>query len=183
MLVGTGGAANAAVIAHVPSSNGLELKVYDAAQSGSRLEIPLLPAEQLAAVRRYLSLSVTEMADVLRVGRPTVYSWLRDESTPHATNLARIQRLYRIARSWRMVSSSPVGAFRNAELPDGSKLMDQLVRETLDERVIQGIFSRITAAMSTTSRRQSIAETAQSKGMRPVQRDVKKWTEDELLNL
>src|ERR1039457_3933293 len=47
--------------------------------------------EGLAIIQHYLSLNISDLASALRVSRPTVYAWLREESEPQANNISRIQ--------------------------------------------------------------------------------------------
>ncbi len=65
-------------------------------------------ADIVAEVRERLSLSVTELAAILQVGRPTVYAWLRGESDPHQRNLDRLEDLKRIAADWWTLAGRPV---------------------------------------------------------------------------
>jgi transcriptional regulator with XRE-family HTH domain len=60
------------------------------------------------AIRSAFGLSVTDLAAVFRVERPTVYSWLKLESTPSDANARRLGTILKLADTWR--SLSPAGA-------------------------------------------------------------------------
>ena len=59
------------------------------------------PAARLGLVRRWLSLSITELAEVARVQRPTIYAWMSERSEPKAHNQHRLRELYRVASAWK----------------------------------------------------------------------------------
>src|SRR5664279_833341 len=78
LVVGTGGSANARMINSGPSGPIAIpiIRVSDGNIDSDRL---LEAHEKLAGIRRYMSMTVTDMAKVLHVRRPTIYSWLRNE--------------------------------------------------------------------------------------------------------
>ena len=48
-------------------------------------------SEAIASIRARLSLQVKELAQIFGVGRPTIYSWINEESSPHGHRLERIE--------------------------------------------------------------------------------------------
>src|SRR5277367_160352 len=92
-LVGTGGAATPRTINYVPSGT-LHVRVTRGSDSIIDSDRMLDAQEKLAGIRRYLSLSVTDLAKALHVVRPTIYSWLRDEATPRAEHAQRLEAVY-----------------------------------------------------------------------------------------
>ena len=178
--IGTGGVATAMTGQPISQTSGIAVKVYQGPRGRSQDEGPLLPEEQINAIRRYLSLNISDLAMALRVARPTVYAWLRDEAEPHGSNLARIQQLYRMARVWRAFSEQPVGPFLKSANEDGLTLVNLLSEEVIDEAAVRRAFEQIRIAIA--PKRQSIAEMARSRGLTPVTRGVRKWTDDTLLN-
>jgi len=102
------------------------------------------PVNMLAEIRANLSLNVTELAEILKVERPTIYSWM-DGKSPRAAKTERLHDIYRIAMEWRKKSALPIGdrvrrsspresslvkLLKRAELPHGkiSQLLDSLAR-------------------------------------------------------
>lgn len=74
-----------------------------------RDQVPIAASEALAGVRSNLSLNVSELATILGVGRPTIYSWMTDEAHPRAANAERLSRLAALARLWETLSNLPLG--------------------------------------------------------------------------
>lgn len=190
MVIGTGGVANAAVVNTVvgtssSADNHIRLTIRTPRHESSNVrQDALLPQEQIVGIQRYLSLNVTDLSSALRVGRPTIYAWMRG-AQPQDAHLQRIQQLYRIARSWRAMSSSPIGAYLAVRLGgSGGSLMTQLADETLDEGAINGSFVKITAALSNKPRRESILQVARRRGLRSTTAvQMKKWSGDDEFDL
>lgn len=66
-------------------------------------------AEQLAVIRHYLSLSVSDLARVVGVQRPTIYAWLQN-GAPRRESLERLAMLERIAAHWKSIADRPLGS-------------------------------------------------------------------------
>lgn len=122
--------------------------------------------EKLAGIRRYLAVNVTEMARILRVGRPTVYSWLRDDPTLRANHARRIDEVYGLARKWRSMSYKPVGDLISRSLASGETLLDLLSAKTLDEPAIEKALSQVAEAVNSKARRASVIEIAKQRGFK-----------------
>lgn len=189
MVIGTGGVANAAVVNTVvrtssSADNHIRLTIRTSSyELENGLQDALLPQEQIVGIQRYLSLNVTGLSSVLRVGRPTVYSWMRGVQ-PQGAHLQRIEQVYRIARSWRAMSSSPVGAYLAVRLVSGSSLLTQLADEILDEAAINGSFAEIRAALNNKPRRESILQAARRLGLASTTAaKTKKWSGDDEFDL
>lgn len=71
-------------------------------------------------VKGRFGLNITELARVLRVGRPTVYSWLNGEIELHTSNSRRLESLARLAEA---VNGPPA---LDAITSAGSSLLDHL---------------------------------------------------------
>lgn len=66
-------------------------------------------AEQLAFIRHYLSLSVSDLARIVGVKRPTIYAW-QQNSAPRRESLERLAMLERTAAYWKSIADRPLGA-------------------------------------------------------------------------
>ena len=112
--------------------------------------------EKLVATRHYFGLSVTDLARVLRVGRPTVYSWIREQSLP--------SRIHHSVKSQLQ-----------ARVSGRKSLLDYLSEEQLDEQAIRHTLTilkgRLEQQQETRSwRDRSPAEYAKSRGFPEVPR-------------
>lgn len=184
LLVGTGGFANAQTVSYVPSGALLPVRVLRSTDGHIDSDRLLDTQEKLAGIRRYLSMTVTDLAKVLRVGRPTVYSWLRDDADLRAEHAQRLETIYRIARKWRTMSSRPVGAFLNQPLMAGETPLSLLSARTVDELAVQRAFSQIRNASSRTTRRPSVLEAAKHRGFKlATTQPQTRWSSDEELDV
>lgn len=82
-----------------------------------------LPAdEQLAYVRNVLGISITDLAELLDVARPTVYSWMQD-AQPRDEHLSRLQRIEQFAREVEMYGLAGAGKLLKRPLQSGTTLL------------------------------------------------------------
>jgi len=97
--------------------------------------------EQLREFLAALSLSKSQLAEVLRVARPTLYEWL-DGKAPSTANQERIAQLMRVMTRAGVAGPRPLNArFVRHPLRDGApSLLALLQSETLDEpRILTAI--------------------------------------------
>ena len=98
------------------------------------------PGRMLAAIKSEISVTITEMADLLGVERPTLYSWLAEERVPHPSNRKRLNDLYDVAITWRQRKIGPLGNFRNHRLGTGQTLVSLLKQTPLPlEEIRKGL--------------------------------------------
>lgn len=178
-LVGTGGLAVPRVITYVPSGV-LQVRMPRGEHGKIDADRMLDAQEKLAGIRRYLSLTVSDLARVLRVGRPTVYSWLHDEASLRAEHAHRLEAMYKIAREWRTMSTKPVGSYLKAPTASGDTLLTLLSARALDSSAIRSAFAQIRAASVRAPRRASLMEVAKQRGFKlaVTQRPIN-WRSDE----
>jgi hypothetical protein len=106
------------------------------------------------------------MAKIFRVGRPTVYSWLRDDPGLRANHARRIDEIYEAAAMWRSASTQPIGEFMSRPLGSGDTLLELLSAKTVDKSAIHDAFIQIAEAANRKPRRASVAEIAKRQGFR-----------------
>lgn len=191
-LVGTGGFANPQMIARsanpqiINRTSSGSFDVLVISESGEVVDTNRLldTQEKLAGIRRYLSMNVTDMAKALRVARPTVYSWFRDEAGLRSHHLQRVEAIYGIARRWRRISIQPVGAFLAQPLASGDSLIGLLSAKALNEPEIQEAFAQIQQALNRTSGQAGIVNTAKKRGLKlATVRPPVQWASNEDLDL
>jgi transcriptional regulator with XRE-family HTH domain len=143
-------------------------------------------ASQVGFIRHFLSLSVSDLAQLLEVERPTVYGWLTGKSLPRKQNLDRLARLYEVAKLWRSQHPTPL---RQAKWPvlGGQSLYDLLRGTDFDPRRLQSVLSGLSSSqtMTATKRKKpdSISSIATRHGLRPVserqqRRSIRRETRD-----
>jgi hypothetical protein len=141
-------------------------------------EVSLDLPHRIGAIKQSLSLNMTQLARVLGVERPTVYSWIGGISLPQANNEERLVKLYSIARDWRRASSAPVGEYLSRSFDDGRSLLDWLSDADLNLLAIQNslteIRSQLVQSAQTSPRRRSVAEISRSHGFRQLSEQKQK---------
>jgi AcrR family transcriptional regulator len=183
-LVGTGGFASAQTVSYVPSGALLQVRVQRGTDGTIDSDRLLDTQEKLAGIRRYLSMSVTDLAKVLRVGRPTVYSWLRGDADIRAEHAQRLEATYRIARNWRAMSSRPVGTFLNQPVASGETLLGLLSAKAPDELAVGRAFSQIRNSAVRAARRPGVLEVAKQRGFKlATTQPPTSWSSDEDLDV
>jgi hypothetical protein len=186
LLVGTGGSATAETLDVRPRTGTAAVIFRFPSSCGRRREQTpfLLPQEQMAGIRRYLSLNISELAKVLLVERPTVYSWLKGEAVPRSGNSDRIAKIYSIAHEWRAMSSEPIKNMLNMKYGDDTTLLTILSEQTIDEVAARRVLARYREALNRVPRQKSVAEIAKQRGIQIEMRELSKTSsDDEQFNL
>jgi transcriptional regulator with XRE-family HTH domain len=102
--------------------------------------------EIIAAIRSSLSLQMKELAEVLGVQRPTIYSWIKNEAEPTSKNRRRLNQIYRIAQFWNEQSNLPLGKLLRSVNGDGVSVLDTLGNDELNETEIQSQLFKLAGA-------------------------------------
>ena len=89
-------------------------------------------SEAIASIRTRLSLQVKELAQIFGVGRPTIYSWINEESSPHGHRLDRIEAVAKAAKLWDQFSDLPAGNLVR-KLIGGETLVDVLSKKQVSQ--------------------------------------------------
>lgn len=111
-LTGTGAVFPEKVLQKVVGTDGgAPIYAYFPLQFSSEktTEPPLSAGQIVAAVRSALSLTITELASIVGVERPTIYAWLAERAEPYARNRRRLSEVLSVAKAWSKVSELPVG--------------------------------------------------------------------------
>lgn len=121
--------------------------------------------EALAHIQSAFGLSVTALASVLRVERPTIYSWLRSTNVPTAANRQRIEQVANLADQWLALSGGSPPKDLRAEVLAGKSLLELLSEEHLRtfaaETAMRALWKRIGNAAV---QRPSLREIALARG-------------------
>lgn len=109
--------------------------VNDKAPPSKYHDVSLLPAaDQARELLAALSLNKSQLADVLRVSRPTLYDWL-DGTEPSIANAKRMALLLRVLARSGVTSATPLNAryVRQPLSERAPSLLDALCAERPDE--------------------------------------------------
>lgn len=106
------------------------------------------PAEQIQFIRESFDLSMTRLAQILGKTRPTIYSWLRDNTAPPAA-LAKLQTLARAAAHWKEEGGEPSRSYlldyRGLD-GEGTTLIEEMSGSPKGEDLIKLINQRMREA-------------------------------------
>ncbi len=89
-------------------------------------------ANKIASIRSSLSLKVREVAHVMLVERPTIYSWISGVAQPQKQNRNRLELIYRLATKWSEYSDLPLGHLRKEIGKEGKSVIDLLTAPDVD---------------------------------------------------
>lgn len=88
--------------------------------------------EMLSGIRAALGLSVSSLAEILKVSRPTIYGWLSGQQAPREANLRRLRAVWALARVWTESARGTLGAdIHRRVTPDRYSLAELLREEEL----------------------------------------------------
>jgi len=118
-------------------------------------------AEQLTFIRHYLSLSVSDLARVARVQRPTIYSWLQG-AAPRREALGRLAMLERVAAYWKSLADRPLGALASLAIGASGETFAVLL-ETESEEQLRAVLDQLVAR--TAKRAPSIKDALAAHGL------------------
>ena len=114
------------------------------AQVAAKRALPLSASKQAQELLVALSLSKSQLAQVLRITRPTLYEWLGGKQ-PSAANAARLDQLHQllVAAGVRSVRSPLNARFVRQVLPGHSCcLLDALCAQPLDTALVQALLAQ-----------------------------------------
>jgi len=118
----------------------------------ARIEVQdVLPvtAELLAAVQSFFGLSKTQLAQVCRVQRQTIYDWYAGSFEAEGDNARRLTRLYNLAEGLRSEGREPLSTrvVRRA-LSSGNTLLDLLAGDDVRLVEVAGVVAQLDQATS-----------------------------------
>lgn len=122
---GTGGSLTSHMLLHKGAW------VYDATLAVSATEaaavgVAATPAAQLDLVREELGLSITDLANLLGVTRPTIYAWIQGRQEPKPEMLARIRELHAVAQAAEALALPRMNRLVRRPLASGPSLLVRL---------------------------------------------------------
>lgn len=165
---GTGGSATADLV-DVGTSSCLRMQ-QNASSIPIAYEPPASVGKMTATIRSSFGLTIKDLAGVLRVERPTVYSWLRDDSEPNVDNRERLQSVFALAKSWMSLVSSDKKPDLKAKVLDGKSLLEYLKEEHLRNfaigRVLRSQAQHVSVAPESEGGTINLRERASSLGIR-----------------
>lgn len=135
--VGTGGVVRAVLCRHIESFSTRPAMPWFVTERRIRAEGPQRAiSEVVNSIRIHFGLTITDLAGVLNVERPTIYSWLKDASEPSGLNRARIMAVARLADAWAAAAGSNQRPQLNGVVDRGLTLLEWLRVPILSEQTL-----------------------------------------------
>lgn len=124
--------------AHGQASAAIESVQASADDAVKQVVAPVFAstAEQIDFVRDALSLTVTQLAQIAGVSRPTIYAWAGGQEPRSDDDRRRLNDLAAVAAAWTTMSTQAVGSVARMPVWEGASLLDLLVAPTLDRKKI-----------------------------------------------
>lgn len=96
--------------------------------------------EQIAGIKGAFGISVTDLGDILKITRQTVYDWMREERQIQSENNERLNTVHFIAKQWNAMSSLPAKKVLRQNLEDGKSILDLLKEDDIQtERIVNAL--------------------------------------------
>lgn len=114
-----------------------------------KLNLPILTTkEKLDQVREIFGLSISHLAEVFRVSRPTLHSWL-DGIEPRDSSIERIKQVYDFSQSWKNKSTFhyPPGKLMRQSLGNAPSMHMSLSQDKLIPGEINEGFNKLLELM------------------------------------
>jgi DNA-binding transcriptional regulator YiaG len=148
LVVGTGSVVTEALL-HLAArrATGASARLLVLERTPKYIDESQATSEVVNTIRSSFGLSVTDLAAVLGVERPTVYSWLKDQSTPAAARLERMDLVLRLADTWTASAGGGYTPDLTAAVSDGVSLLAALRAPThWESEIIANLTAQATAA-------------------------------------
>lgn len=84
----------------------------------------------IRALKNILGLTISDLAQIMMVGRPAIYEWLSGVQ-PRPKSLERLWQLHGLTQLWSQVSNAPLGNRVHAPFSDGHTLYGLLTSDEL----------------------------------------------------
>ena len=108
------------------------------------------PWSLIVEIRAAFGLSVSQLAEVLKVKRQTVYLWLDSSEQPRIQlrNRQRLIDIHALATAWNQLCSRPAGRWLHHTIPGLGSLLDLMSTDRLEPDSIQSAMRATAAAVN-----------------------------------
>lgn len=165
-LIGTGSdLANALAYVSSRRASGAKASSIPVLSQLDYIEPGKLTSEVVNTIRNTFGLSVTDLASVLGVERPTIYSWLKDKSTPAPVRMQRLGLVLRLADTWTSKTGGTAKPVLTARTKSGMELLEALKDPVLWESEILLAINAQATYVKSPARRSRLSVLARERGL------------------
>lgn len=133
-----------------------ERSVGTRTSTNTSTEADLSVADLVSNVKLALGVNVSELARILGVERPTIYSWIKGSASPVASNWARINEVADYATYWSQRSTNPLGEWARRPIDNHRSLLEALSEPIIQHFEVMAILRAL--EVSPRARRMSIRD-------------------------
>lgn len=141
-MPGTGGDADAHYLIHKGNwvhDEAIECRAHQGETDAIANEVPDAP-RLLATLRESLGLSITDLARVFDVSRPTIYAWMKGETEPRSELWPRLREMEQLASRAQQYSLSRPARLVRRPVLDGTSLLGRLqAGQEVEEEHLQAL--------------------------------------------
>jgi DNA-binding transcriptional regulator YiaG len=123
--------------------------VLECPNQGDSVHSILTTKDKLDQIREIFGVSVSHLAKILIVSRPSIHSWLEGVVEPRDSAIERINNIHKIALRWKHLSKfhySP-GRLMRQNLGDEASMLERLAREPINDNEIQDGLNKLLVLM------------------------------------
>jgi hypothetical protein len=96
-----------------------------------------VPRVQINALKKHIGFNMSEIAAILKVGRPTVYEWLEAETPKlRENNRKRLDELYGVYEKWAETGLGRLDAYLRKTIIDNKSLFDLLSCKKINHSLV-----------------------------------------------
>lgn len=165
---GSGSLVPVNLLRSIYTTGGAVFDLYDIQRSGDRRLAAIGVKDQLSIIRLYLGVSVSDLASIMKVERPTIYKWASGASPRHK-KLVRLNAVEEIAMEWRALSSAPLAKHIKTQV-EGNNLLDLLTEAEINRTTVSQILRLLSSAIpgEPASKKRRLAMELREKGYLPL---------------
>ncbi|MEH6625722.1 MAG: helix-turn-helix domain-containing protein [Motiliproteus sp.] len=154
-LAGTGTGVRAALPDFLDSPSTSNLRIVSEDLTSKLLAAnAVLPASALVSeIQEHLGLNVSQLAEIVGVSRPTIYSWKKGKEEPNEANIDRLMHLKQLMVVVPLEHSVSVGRLLKRTLPTGRNLTEILADTATDVASFSQAYEQLTPAILDATRR------------------------------
>lgn len=175
LTLGSGSVVNASNT-HV-SNNGLLPALYINIDANLPAEVPVSSiSDRILVLKNTFNLTISDIAKVLDLQRPTIYQWMKGSAVPRDCNVLKLNKLYELALSLKSGTQALTRQQITTPLEGGATVLELLQDEAFDrvvlEKHIQRLLDVSRPAQAKISLASSLAEKGFSKINKGMQSDI-----------
>ncbi|MEH6652247.1 MAG: helix-turn-helix domain-containing protein [Motiliproteus sp.] len=154
-LTGTGTGIHAALpdLLDNPATSNLRIIADNVFQLPESADVVSPAPELVSSIQSYLGLNVSQLAEIVGVSRPTIYSWKKGKEEPNEANVARLMHLKNLIEEVSPDYAPLLGKFLKRALPSGINMAEVLSDPSSDKASFNQAYEMLIPVLENAMRR------------------------------